>query len=133
MATFKGFNGSFTTGGNAVANIRSWSLNVETQELDITKFGQVWETKEVGIGRWSGTLVAQFDYGDTSGQKALVDKLVATTPAATSQALVFQVATSKTLSGSAFLTALSIPQELNGIVEITFSFVGTGALTPSWA
>lgn len=134
MAFYRGMDGSVQWNSQAVSQITSWNASSSLEVLPTTKMGDPWATATTGLGSWSGSATARVDYGDTNGQKVLVDALLAATPSATAVALQLRItSTTKYLGGNAFVTNIRVTQQMGAIVEIAFDFTGTGALTPTWS
>jgi hypothetical protein len=133
MANFRGMDGSVRFSANVVGEVKDWQMTASIEELDDTVMGDSWATVVGGISRWTGTATAQLDYGDTLGQKAIIDKLLIATPASGSTALELRVSTTKFFSGNALLSGVNISSGLGQIVMVTFNFTGNGALTPTWS
>lgn len=133
MATYRGMDGSVTIAAAVVGEIKSWSVNTGVETLESTSMGLGWRTFVGGLAQWTGQATANLDYGDTTGQKAIVDRVVAATPLSTGAAMVFRQSATKTWSGSALVNQIGINQQLGAIVEVSFSFQGTGALALAWA
>lgn len=125
MAFFAGNNGKVVVGSSQVANVVSWDLTVEADELDATCMGSNWGQYITGIRRWSGSLECQWDLTDTSGQKALYDALTG----ATSVTLYLYTDASKYFMGRAYITSSTSTVNVSDIETITFDFRGTGTLT----
>lgn len=127
----KGYQGSVTVAGNASAmgNAKAWSLDISQETVDTTDFGSSgWKESVSTLNSWSGSITAIFDAsGDDEGdlQTALIGG------AAISLDLQLGDGTGSydKYTGSANITSQSITNDVNGIVEATFNFEGTGALT----
>lgn len=133
MATFRGLDGSVSFATNTVAELTGWTLNIAAEELDDTAMGDSFRSSKGGLVKWNGTLVGHLDYGDTNGQKAILDELMVANPAGASVAMVFIVDTGKSFAGNATVLSIDIDTSIDGIVGITVSFSGAGSLLPTWA
>lgn len=132
MATYAGKEGSVTFGGSSIGELKSWSLNADVEMLDDTAMGDDWRTVKGGLGSWSGTATAHLDYDDTAQAAAIVD-ILASSPSGDSVALVFLAASGKTFGGNALVSNVSMTADLGNVIEVSFTFTGNGALTPTWA
>lgn len=132
MATYRGMDGSVQHNSQPVAEIKGWTLNASAEMLEDTVQGDPWRTFVGGLATWSGSAQGNFDYGDTNGQKAIVDKILAATPNFTPVTMQFRVSATKFLTGTAIISQVQPGAQLGQITEATFQFQGTGALTPSW-
>lgn len=125
MANHKGSEGTVKVGSNAVAEIRSFSIEENGDTLEDTSMGDSARTYLASLTSWSGSVDVFWDETDTSGQGAL------------------DVGSSVTLNlypegdtagdtyytGTAIVTGKSISSSFDGMVEASVSVQGTGALT----
>ena len=119
MAAITGITGSVTYAGGYTDNIFKWSLEQESEDLDVTPFGATgsWKTNIAGLRSWRGTYEV---YTDDNTALTLVGDQSAT--------LVLQAAASRTYTGTARVQAISQGTSVDGADRtITFSFTGTGA------
>ena len=127
MAVHKGSEGVVKILTNTVAEVRDWSLEETAETIDSTQLSDSAKTFEVGTTSWSGSVNAFWDETDTSGQGAM------TAGASVTLNLYPEGATSGDTygSGDAIISSISKSGGIDGLVEASFSFQGTGALT--WA
>lgn len=125
MANHKGSEGTVKVGANAVAEIRSFSIEETGDTLEDTSMGDSARTYLASLTSWSGSVDVFWDETDTNGQGAL------------------DVGSSVTLNlypegdtagdtyytGTAIVTGKSISSAFDGMVEASVSVQGTGALT----
>ena len=71
MATHKGSEGTVKVGSNAVAEIRSYSIEESADTLEDTSMGDSARTYKSSLTSFSGSLDVFWDETDTSGQGAL--------------------------------------------------------------
>lgn len=125
MTTTHGKNGKVKIGANAVAEITKWTLNESVPTADSTAMGDSWQTHEIGIPSWSGSLEGHYDPGDTNGQVAL--------GAGDSVTLKFYHdgdASGKAYrTGTATVTGRVINSDMGDTNKISFEFTGNGALS----
>ena len=129
MATHIGNEGTVKVGSNAVAEIRSFSVATSADTAEDTSMGDSWRTYKTTLKGWSGSVDCFWDETDTTGQGALVDGAEVTLN------LYPEGSTTgdKYYSGLAIITGTTINSSFDGLVEASFSFQGTGALTLSTA
>jgi len=127
MAVHKGSEGVVKILTNTVAEVRDWSLEETAETIDSTQLSDSAKTFEVGTTSWSGSVNAFWDETDTSGQGAM------TAGASVTLNLYPEGATSGDTygSGDAIISSISKSGGIDGLVEASFSFQGTGELT--WA
>ena len=125
MAVLSGQAGNIKISTTAVAEMDNWTLNFGPNLVNSHSFADSWEEKTKSINRWSGTCTGRFDDTDTNGAIALnTDALNGDTVAA----LRFYVDGTNYWSGTAYVE-FSPSANVDGLVEGSFTFTGTGALT----
>jgi len=125
MANHKGSEGTVKVGSNAVAEIRSFSIEETGDTLEDTSMGDTARTYLASLTSWSGSVDVFWDETDTSGQGALdVGSSVTLNlyPEGDTSADTYY-------TGTALVTGKSISSSFDGMVEASFSVQGTGALT----
>ena len=127
----EGNKGSVTVAGNvgAMDQAKAWSIDITKDTVDITSFGSGgWKESASTLKSWTGSLTAIFD---ESGADE-VDLIAALTGSSTME-ISLQIGdgtgTHDVFSGNVNINGMSITNDVNGIVEATFNFEGTGALT----
>lgn len=124
-----GHSGSVTVASGAMGNAKAWSLDVTQETVDTTDFDSSgWKESTATLNSWSGSITAIFDASGTA-EGALQTGLTGGSSVALDLQLGGGTGSYDKYSGSAIITGQSITNDVNGIVEATFSFEGTGALT----
>jgi len=125
MATIKGNGGTVKVGTDAIAEIRSFSVDETMDTIEDTAMGDTYRTFKTSLKSWSGSVDVFFDDTDTAGQGALAVGTEAT--------VTFFVegddSGSHTLSGTALVTGRTINTSFDGMVEASLTLQGTGTLT----
>lgn len=125
MANHIGSEGVVKVGSSTVAEVRSFSITTSADTTEDTVMGDSWKTHQVTQKSWTAQVTAFWDETDTTGQGALTIGAVVTLnlypEGSTSSDTYF--------SGSAIVNSVGTSQTHNGMVEATFGFQGTGALT----
>jgi len=127
MATHKGSEGTVKVGSNAVAEIRSYSIEESADTLEDTSMGDSARTYKPSLTSFSGSLDVFWDETDTSGQGALSIGSEVTLnfyPEGDTSGDTYY-------SGSAIVTGVSRTASFDGLVEASISVQGNGALTES--
>lgn len=126
-----GHSGSCTVGGSAVAEAKNWSLDISQGTTDVTNFGSGgWTESAATLKSWSGSITVIFDGGADAGQAALIAGVTSGNSVALE--LITSASgsgSSEKFSGSAIVTSMPVTNDVNGIIEVSFKFTGTGALT----
>jgi hypothetical protein len=126
MASHHGTEGVVRVGANTVAEVTGFSFSESAEYAENTNLAATTKTYNViAIKSWSGSVTAFWDETDTTGQVALA-------PGA-NVALVLApegVDSGDTrYSGNALVTEITRNVQRGAITEITFNFIGNGALT----
>lgn len=129
MANHRGQEGLARVGTSAVAELRSWSLDITQDTIEDSTMGDTFRTYTTGMKSWSGSFTCYWDEADTNGQMALVP-LGTNAGTATATFLPEGTATAATsYSGVVVVTGVSHSAAFDGMVEATYSFQGSGTLT----
>lgn len=124
MATFSGSAGVVKAGGNAIGEIRSFSVEQSSDVIEDTKMGDSARTFKPSLTQFTASVEALFDDTDTAQQNLTIGSELA---------FLFQPEGSGSgafqLSGTGIVTGISQSQSFDGLVERSFSVQGTGALT----
>ena len=125
MATHKGSEGTVKVGTNAVAEIRSYSLEESADTLEDTSMGDSARSYKPSLTSFSGSLDVFWDETDTSGQGALSIGSEVTLNVYPEG----DTAGDTYYTGSAIVTGVSRSASFDGLVEASISVQGNGALT----
>ncbi len=125
MTTHTGSEGTVKVGSNAIAEIRSFSIEETAETLEDTSMGDTARTYKSSLTSFSGSLDVFWDETDTTGQGAL------TVGAEVTLAMYPEgdTAGDSYLTGAAIVTSRSISSSFDGLVEMSISVQGTGALS----
>lgn len=125
MAVHKGSEGTVKVGANAIAEIRSYSLEESADTLETTTMGDTARTYLPSLSTFSGSVDVYWDEADTTGQGALTIGAEVTLnvyPEGDTSGDVYY-------TGSAIVTGVTRSGSFDGMVEASISVQGTGALT----
>ena len=124
MATFSGSAGVVKAGGNAIGEIRSFSVEQSGDVIEDTKMGDSARTFKPSLTQFTASVEALFDDTDTTQEALTIGSELA---------FLFQPEGSGSgayqLSGTGIVTGISQSQSFDGLVERSFTVQGTGALT----
>ena len=133
MAEISGKKGLVEYAGGQVASVNSWSMDVNTDMLDITSFttGTVqWRKFLDGLSGWSGTINAFFNAASTG----LTDFRTNTLTPSTGQVILYlDKEGGENYRGSCFVSSLGNSVDIDGTANVTIGFQGTDTLTFSTA
>ena len=125
MATHKGSEGTVKVGSNAVAEIRSYSIEESADTLEDTSMGDSARSYKPSLTSFSGSLDVFWDETDVDGQGALSigsEVTLNVYPEGDTTGDTYY-------TGSAIVTGVSRSASFDGLVEASISVQGTGALT----
>mgnify|MGYP003629731798 FL=1 len=126
MATHTGSEGTVKIGTVTVAEIRSYTLNETADTVEDTTMGDSARTHKPSLTSFDGSLDVYWDETD-AGQVALPINAEITLNVYPEGAV-----TGDTFySGTAIVTSRSITASFDGLIEMSISVQGTGALTLS--
>ena len=125
MATHAGSEGTVKVGSDAIAEIRSFSLEETADTLEDTTMGDTARTYKSSLTTFTGSVDVFWDETDTAGQGAL-------TIGASVTLNVYpegDTAGDTYYSGSAIVTGITRSSSFDGLVEASITVQGSGALT----
>lgn len=115
--------------GGFVASLDNWTVNVDTNMLDVTTFSTgdlQWRDFKPGLSGWTAAISGNFDSTSTG----FTDLRAATlTPATGTVRLFADKVGGEAWNGNTFIQSMGNSAAIDGKVEIDFGLQGTGALT----
>lgn len=125
MASHTSVEGVVTVGGNVVAELRSMNLETSAEMIDATTLTSTSKINKAGTKSFTGSIDCFWDETDTNGQLTLEEG------ASITVVYLFEGNTTGDYSYSftALVNSVSISSSIDGMVEASFSFTGTGAIT----
>jgi predicted secreted protein len=124
MATHKGSEGIIKVGTNAVAEVKSYSLEETADTIEDTSMGDAARTYVASLTSFSASIECFWDETDTNGQVAL-------SVGSSVSLVVFPEGDSSgdtKYTGTAIVTGFTKTGSFDGMVEASISVQGTGAL-----
>jgi hypothetical protein len=125
MATHKGSEGTVKSGVNAIAEIRSYTITETADTLEDTTMGDSSRTYLASLKTFAGSIECFWDETDTNGQLTL-------DPGASVTINIYPEGSTSGdtyYTGSVLITEKNVTGSFDGMVEASFSFQGTGALS----
>jgi predicted secreted protein len=129
MANHKGSEGTVHVGTNAIAEIRSYSIDERADTVEDTVMGDSSRTYKASLKSFSGSVDVYWDESDTNGQVALAvgeEVTIKFYPEGASTGDTY-------MSGTAIVTGKNVTGSFDGMVQASITVQGTGALTTSTA
>jgi hypothetical protein len=127
MAIVTGIKGDFTSLSGHSAKFKSWSLTVPHALYDTSGFSDTaWDTFEGGASNWTVTAVGKLQNGSGNGPLGTISN--------TGGSITLQCMSGATLSGTAILAGITINIDRNNLGNdtVSYTFVGSGALSQTW-
>lgn len=125
----KGHDGSITVASGVMGNAKAWSLDIAQETVETTDFGSAgWKESVATLKSWSGSVTAIFDASGTA-EGALQTGLTGGSAVTLDLQLGDGTGSYDKYSGSAIITGQSVSNDVSGIIEVSFNFEGTGAIT----
>jgi len=127
MATHTGNEGTVKVGTNAVAEVRSWSLDITSDTVEDTVMGDSYRSHKPSLKSWSGSMDVYIDETDTTGQGAM------TVGSEVTVNFYYEGETTgdSYYTGSVIVTSNTLSSSFDGMLEGTIAFTGNGTLTSS--
>jgi predicted secreted protein len=132
MATLTGNDGSVVVGSTTVAAVRNFSVEMTADTIETSIMGQEVRTYVKGMSQFSGSADIYFDSSEFDGAETTFNP---TTGAVGDAAIavklyVKQDATNdQVFTGNVVVTGYTVNSSLDGLVEASISFQGSGAAT----
>ena len=129
MATHAGKEGTVKIGSDVIAETISWQIQETGETVDTTTLdnSKGYRTHLHTLKSWEGSIECLWDETDSSGQGAVTigaSVTLSVYPEGDSSGDIYY-------SGTATVTQIQRQASVDGRVEASFSFQGTGALTQS--
>jgi len=125
MATHTGSEGTVKVGSDAIAEIRSFSLEESADTLEDTTMGDTARTYKSSLTTFTGSVDVFWDETDTTGQGALTIGASVTLnvyPEGDASGDTYY-------TGTAIVTGVTRSSSFDGLVEASITVQGSGALT----
>jgi hypothetical protein len=129
MATHAGSEGTVKVGANAIAEIRSFSVEETGDTIDDSTMGDVSRTYIAGLRTYTASIDCLWDETNTTGQGAMTVGATVTLNLYPEGATVGDIY----YTGSAIVTGRTITSSYDGLVEMSITCQGSGNLTQSTA
>jgi predicted secreted protein len=125
MATHKGSEGTVKSGANTIAEIRSYTITETADTLEDTTMGDASRSYLASLKTFTGSIECFWDETDAQGQGSLdvgSSVTINVYPEGSQTGDVYY-------TGTVIVTEKTITASFDGMVEASFSFQGTGALS----
>lgn len=130
MATLTGNNGAVTVGGTSVAAVKNFSVELKADTIETSFMGVDARTYVKGMSSFSGSADIYFDPTEFDGAETTFNP---TTGAVGDAAIAVKLyleqdaSNDKVFTGNIVVTGYSVKSSMDGMVEASISFQGSGA------
>ena len=138
MATITGNNGAITLNGNSVAAVRSFSVDMTADTIETTTMSAATDSRTyiTGLSSFSGSADVYFDAADFDTYETTFNPtagLVGASGVAVKLYIAENYASTSdyAFTGNVIVTGYTVNSSMDGMVEASISFQGTGATTYS--
>jgi predicted secreted protein len=137
MATLTGNNGAISINGISVLAVRNFSIEMTADTIETTVMGVDVRTYLSGMSSFSGSADVYFDSSDYDTNESTFNPtagLVGASGVAGKFYVLLDAAGSnvdQAFTGSIIVTGYTVTASMDGMVEASISFQGTGATTYS--
>lgn len=137
MATLAGNNGAISINGIAVLAVRNFSIEMTEDTIETTVMGTDVRTFVGGLSAFSGSADVYFDSSDYDTNEASFNPTAGLVGASgvTGKFYVLLDATGsnadQAFTGTIIVTGYTVNSSMDGMVEASLSFQGSGAVTYS--
>jgi predicted secreted protein len=137
MATLTGNNGAISINGISVLAVRNFSIEMTADTIETTVMGVDVRTYLTGMSSFSGSADVYFDSSDYDTNESTFNPtagLVGASGVAGKFYVLLDAAGSnvdQAFTGSIIVTGYTVTASMDGMVEASISFQGTGATTYS--
>jgi predicted secreted protein len=138
MAILTGNNGNIkldaSVGGSVavIANVRNFSVELTRDTIETTTMGVDVRTYLTGLSSWSGSADIYFDSASSGGHfntHAVLNPTSGTVGQATLTFEGYLADAAGKFSGEVIITGFTVTASMDGMVEASISFQGSGACT----
>ncbi len=132
MATIVGNDGSIAIGGVGLINVRNFTCDITSDTIETTTMGVDNRTYVRGLASWSGSADVYVDPANLTGGASAISRLIATGGTVGDSVATFRgnlsASGANNLTGNIIVTGFSINSTMDGLVEGSVSFQGSGAI-----
>lgn len=129
--TYKGKDGIVKVGANNIGEVRNFSVEETADTIEDTSMGDSARTYKDSLTSYTASIDALFDQSTADSVTADAGQVAMTIGSTATFKFLPQGDTTGDyqLSGEGIVTSISRSQSYDGLIEISFSIQGSGALT----
>lgn len=128
-----GRNASVKIGTVLIDNLGKWTINFTGADIDVSKFGTVWERKMPGMVGWNASLEGMWDKDDHTGQQTLLEAKIHGTKITTIRFYVDDTTywapdVAEDATAGCYIQNVTVSQDKAGVAGLTMSILGFGPI-----
>jgi predicted secreted protein len=130
MATITGNDGQVVVGSTTLAATRSWSIEMTADTIETSVMGTDVRTYIAGMSSFSGSADIYFDPAEFDGAESTFNPTagsVGGAPIAVKLYVKQDASNDTVFTGNIIVTGYTVNSSMDGMVEASISFQGTGA------
>jgi predicted secreted protein len=130
MATLTGNDGQVVVGSTTLAATRNWSIEMTADTIETSVMGTDVRTYVAGMSSFSGSADIYFDPSEFDGAESTFNPtsgLVGASGIAVKLYVKQDASNDTVFTGNVIVTGYTVNSSLDGMVEASISFQGTGA------
>ena len=134
MATLTGNNGGISVGGTTVAAVRNFSVEITSDTIETTTMGVDVRTYVKGLSSFSGSADIYFDPSEFDGAESTFNPTATNVGASAAVVAVkfylennYSSTSDYAFTGDVIVTGYTVNSSMDGMVEASISFQGSGA------
>ena len=138
MATLTGNDGQIViaglnpAAGNAVVSTRNFSVDITSDTIETSVMGDDTRTYVRGMSSWTGSADIYWDTSEAANLNICSSTVtVGATPVSIRLYVSQEASNDKVYYGDGIITGFSVASSMDGLVEATISFQGSGDLAVS--
>lgn len=134
MATLTGNDGAVTVGSTNLAAVRNFSVEITADTIETTVMGQETRSYVRGLSSFSGSADIYFDPSEFDGAEATFNptnasNAVGDSPIAVKLYVKQDATNDQVFTGNIVVTGYTVNSSMDGMVEASISFQGSGGAT----
>jgi predicted secreted protein len=116
----------------AVAAVRNFSIEMTADTIETSVMGQETRSYVKGMSQWSGSADVYFDAANLTGGASVIAALIPTGGSVGDAPITVELYLNNTagkFAGEAIVTGYTVNSSMDGLVEASITFQGSGAAT----
>jgi hypothetical protein len=129
---FQGTGSGNATGAKSLINVRNFTCDITADTIETTTMGVDSRTYVRGLASWSGSADVYVDPANLTGGASAISQLIATGGTVGDSVVTFRgnlsASGANNLTGNVIITGFSVNSTMDGLVEGSCSFQGSGPI-----